>query len=89
MIQMKPLHRYWFTFAPTARPTPLNLGCGVTAYTYEDALTLLQERVFPGSQMPSIASAQTDPDVSTLDKRHVLPNMGSTFERGIWFPLGF
>jgi hypothetical protein len=40
------LRRYWFEFEPIPRPNPLNLGCGVTAYGYEDAITLMTELVF-------------------------------------------
>lgn len=85
---MSSLRRYWFIFPKSAKPSPLNIGCGVTAYDYDDAIDLLRQRVFNGGE-PSVAEVIADVDVSTLDKRHVLPNMGSTVVRGVWFPLGY
>ncbi len=58
----------------------------MTAYDYDDAIAILRQRVFEGAE-PAIAEAIADVDVSTLDKNHVLPNMGSTVVRGVWFPL--
>ena len=86
---MKQLRRYWFTFEKSSNPTPLNLGCGVTAFDYEDALSLLRERVFIKEPLPTIIHHIGDIDVSTLEKNHVFPNMGLVTDRGIWFPLGY
>lgn len=83
------LRRYWFVFEKFSMPTPLNLGCGVTAHDYDDALTLLQERVFLEGNFPAIVEQIEDVDVSTLDKNHILPNIGMVTRRGIWFPLGY
>jgi hypothetical protein len=85
---MKNLKRFWFTFRTSPKPTMLNLGCGITAYNYDDAMTLLRERVFVGAE-PDVVGYEEDVDVSKLDKNHVLPNMGSVVVRGIWFPLGY
>ena len=63
-------------------------ACGVTASDSEDALSLLKEHIFPNG-LPKIAILLQDVDVSTLDKGHVLPNMGNVLVRGIWYPLGF
>lgn len=86
---MKSLRRFWFNFEKLGNPTPLNLGCGVTAYDYDDATSLLRDRVFVGQELPMIAGCIEDIDVSTLDEKHVLPNMGLVTVRGIWFPLGY
>lgn len=85
---MSSLRRYWFTFLQATTPTPLNLGCGVTAYSYDDAIEILRERVFGGTQ-PAVADVIADVDVSILDEKHVLPNIGSTVARGVWFPIGY
>lgn len=82
------LRRYWFTFEPSESPIPTNSGCGVTAYDYEDALALMRDRVFHG-QLPPIEQCTEDVDVSSLDARHVIPNVGNVLIRGVWFPLGF
>jgi hypothetical protein len=86
------LHRYWFKFALTfsdSHPAGTLLGCGVTAYSQEDAVALMTERVFTKTQLPVIESVQEDVDVSTLDAGHVRPNMGNVLKRGIWFPIGY
>jgi hypothetical protein len=86
---MKSLKRYWFNFEKFGRPTPLNLGCGVTAYDYGDALNILRARVFAGKELPAIVGYTEDVDMSALDQKHVLPNMGLVTIRGVWFPQGY
>ena len=83
---MKMLKRYWFNFETLGQPSALNLGCGVTAYDYGDAISLLRQRVFTGKDLPRIIGCCADIDVSTLDQKHVLPNIGLVTVRGIWFP---
>lgn len=85
---MKSLRRYWFTFQASTKPNAFNVGCGVTAYNYDDAINLLCERVF-GEDAPDVIDFEEDVDVSQLDQKHVLPNMGSVVVRGVWFPLGY
>jgi len=58
-------------------PPGVALGCGVTAYGCADATGLVHARVFGGIQMPEIAERADDVDISTLDMRHVVPNMGA------------
>ncbi len=85
------LHRFWFRFGVDHTKLPLGLGpgCGVTAYDYDDAKAILIERVFRGASLPPIVEYIEDVDVSTLDSGHVLPNMASPHERGVWFPQGY
>jgi hypothetical protein len=86
------LRRYWFEFRHTIHdPHPVGtlLGCGVTAFSREDALQLLDERVFGRQPLPSIRRRVEDVDVSALDPGHVLPNMADPTWRGVWFPLGY
>jgi hypothetical protein len=85
---MKTLKRYWFTLARSPKPTALNIGCGVTAHDRDDAFALLREKVFGGAE-PKVLAIKEDVDLSTLDRNHVVPNMGSPLIRGIWFPLGY
>ncbi len=87
------LRRYWleFNIAPgevTSYPSyaGLSYGCGVTAYSYDDAIKLLHEKLFGDDPTPAIQQAIEDVDVSKLDTGHVLPNMGDPTIRGIWFP---
>jgi hypothetical protein len=82
------LRRYWFKFEPLGKPSSLNLGCGVTAYSLDDAVALLRERVFMDQPLPRIAQTIEDVDVRTLDQGRVIPNMGVVTRRGVWFPVG-
>jgi hypothetical protein len=84
------LRRYWFQFdisQSRARLARYGLGCGVTAYNYDDAINLMKELVFRDGEFPPIRSCIEDVDISTLDEKHVRPNMGVPIYRGVWFPL--
>jgi hypothetical protein len=83
------LRRYWLNFEKSPAPTPLNMGCGVAAYDYGDAVALVQDRVFRDRPMSKIVSCIEDVNVSQLDAKHVRPNIGKVLERGIWFPLAY
>ncbi len=90
---MSSLQRYWFEFdiSETDRRTypsysGLGRGCGVTAYSREDASLLLREKLFKDAPIPPVTRVVEGIDVSTLDKNHVLPNIGVPTWRGIWFP---
>jgi hypothetical protein len=86
---MKVLTRFWFTFKTAIEFSPLNIGCGVTAYDYEDARNILNLYVFINKPIPEIASALANVDIRSLDQNHVIPNMGVVSDRGVWFPLGY
>ena len=84
------LHRYWIRFDDPHRLShELGLGCGVTAYDLDDAISLLERDVFKGPMPFRIASSVEDVDVRTLDQGHVIPNMLPPNRRGIWFPTGY
>ena len=83
--------RYWFNFKGNLLDLPpgLIMGCGVTAYNYADAISIVQQKVFKGKELPEIKTKIENIDVSTLDKAHVLPNMKDPTLRGVWFPGGY
>lgn len=83
------LKRYWFTFEKLQQPTPLNLGCGVTAFSKEEAIELLKKRVFKNDDLPLVTQCAENIDISTLESNHVRPNMGNPIFHGVWFPLGY
>lgn len=86
------LHRYWIEFdidALSNLPIGVGLGCGVTAYDRDDALRLVEERVFRGQALPNVKSINENVDISQLDAGHVRPNMLNPLPRGIWFPAGY
>lgn len=80
--------RFWFEFERFADPTPLNLGCGVTAYDREDAIRLMQSCIFGNEPLPRIVRVVEDVALSSLEQNHVAPNIGLINVRGIWFPQG-
>ena len=86
---MNQLVRYWFRFEPHTSPHVLNLGCGISAYGYDDALALLRDKVFKDVALPRIIEVKENVDVSLLDHKHVLPNMENPTVRGIWFPMRY
>ncbi len=86
-MKRRSLHRYWFEFEDVYLSV-VGLGCGVTAYSEEDARSLLAETVFRDVAFPPIRRVVEDVDVSTLDAGHVLPNMLEPTSRGVWFPAG-
>ena len=72
---------YWIT-----TDKPMTLGYGVTAYSPEDAETLLR-LVVPAEH--AIIDITWVRDVQALDQGHVVSNMGNLFKRGMWYPLGY
>ena len=82
--------RFWIKFdLPEPTFSPIGLGCGVTAYDFDDALQILRGTLFAEETMPGIAEVIENVDMSTLDEGHVLPNTRSIFVRGMWFPAGY
>jgi hypothetical protein len=87
------LTRFWFEFDRSTDELRRHVdgygagwGCGVTAYSYEDALNLLRPELFQDEPIPPILRVVENVDVSTLEAGHVRPNMGVCIWRGIWFP---
>lgn len=86
------LVRYWIKFDISLSDSPpvgILSGCGITARNYDDAITIISKSIFKDRDMPNIKECIENVDISSLDANHVLPNMGSPFKRGIWFPLGY
>ena len=95
------LHRYWIEFEreqnrPRQQFWP---ACGVTAYTREDALMLIQARVYGQIPMPPVSLVLEDVDLSRLDSLWH-PNIGisiwsvqadvsraTAVWRGVWYPF--
>jgi hypothetical protein len=80
------LHKYWFKFSLTFQdPHPIGtlMGCGVTAASRDNALDLLQRQVFRSHTLPLIENCIEDVELSELDSKHVLPNIGNPAQPGI------
>ncbi len=86
------MKRFWIKFEQVQGKSlqmGLQLGCGVTANSQDEALSIIQKNIFEHDQIPKISEISENIDISTLDPKHVQPNMGSIFKKGIWFPLGY
>jgi hypothetical protein len=83
--------RFWFEFEYSRiedLPHGTSLGCGVSAFNYPDALSILKKKVFKGRSIPPFRKEIENIDIRTLDQGHVTPNMGDPTLRGVWWPLG-
>jgi hypothetical protein len=86
------LKRYWFEFDIKIAfdyPPGIGIGCGVNALSKEDALKLMDEKIFFSINRPSIIKVVENIDLSKLDQNHVIPNMKPPVGRCIWYPLGY
>jgi hypothetical protein len=82
-----PLIRYWIEVQmPKGQMQPRHFG--VTAYSLDDALSLLHaSAAYTLPSPPIVVHAWPNVDVSTLDEGHVRPNMLPLNRRGVWFPI--
>jgi hypothetical protein len=83
---------YWIRFdlrLSDQHPIGVLSGVGVTAHDRQDALALVKELVFGDQDLPIVLEVQEGIDISKLDQKHVVPNMGNPLKRGVWFPLGY
>ena len=90
------LRRYWFEFEFSSEDRRWfaywpSYGIGVTAYNFEDALTLVRRWVVRGDEMPKIATVIEDVDVSVVFARYFsltsfFPRFGCPVWRGVWHP---
>jgi hypothetical protein len=73
------LRRFWFGLS-------VGLGIGVTAATEVEAKAMAEAERGQSFQNATITSVISDVDVSTLDPKHILPNIGPSVVRGVWYP---
>lgn len=86
----KGLMRFWFEFETNFNfPPGIVIGCGVTAFSYDDAIKLMDEKIFYNSKRPPFKKIIENVNIYELDQGHVVPNMKPIVNYGIWFPLGF
>jgi hypothetical protein len=88
----QPLRHFWFEFeipVVVECPRGVRAGVGVTALDREDALAILEERVFPGKPLPRIGREVSEVVFHELCPWLVLPNMLDPAPRGVWFPVGY
>ena len=84
--------RYWFEFKLTVdgnHPPGVLSGCGVTALDYNDAIFLLEQKVFKDIPLPEFTSVIENVSFNDLESNHVRPNIGILSDRGVWIPLGY
>ena len=88
---MTALIRYWFEFNLEDDNTlpGVRTGCGVTAFSYSDALQIMSIKIFNNKKLPEITKFIENVDISALDQGHLVPNMWTPNFRGVWFPRGY
>jgi hypothetical protein len=77
----KLLTTYWIEMG-----AGLAMQYGVTAYSFDDAISILKQKVFRNDEIPTVKNFIENIKFRDLDQNHVVPNMGIITERGIWFP---
>jgi hypothetical protein len=91
------LKRFWFEFDLSGEELRRfghfpAFGVGITAYDYEDALTLMRKWVLrEGDDLPRMTKVIENVDVSRLLERafgstRLLPHLGCPAWRGVWHP---
>lgn len=86
---MQNIKRFWFEFEidnVSLYPSGIGCGCGISAYSYQDAIAIIKQEVFKDIEMPKIKKYIENVDIRDLDKGHVIPNMKPPIYRGVWFP---
>jgi hypothetical protein len=63
------LHRYWLIFEGDAYTLPagLAMGCGVTAFSSDQAADMIRHDLLGGEELPPVARVVEDVEVSALD----------------------
>jgi len=74
---------FWITFPVDKLPI---LGFGVTAFTIEDAYSILEEYGYNYHQIAKRVAVKKDITWDEIEADHVRPNIGPITVRGIWFP---
>jgi hypothetical protein len=82
------MHKFWIKFDVRfgGQTYGVLLGCGVTADNQDEAIQTAAKVIFRGDPTPRILSVIEDVEVSGLDAKHVLPNMGDSNLAGVWYP---
>jgi hypothetical protein len=63
----------------------VQIGCGVTAYGWKDAQSILSTELFKDDPIPPIEFAIESIGIGDLNEQ-VRPHIGYFDKRGIWFP---
>lgn len=61
-----------------------NIYTGRYIYNYDDAIKILDEKIFVTTRRPPFKRVVEDVDICTLDQGHVIPNMKPPIYRGVW-----
>ena len=83
------LTRYWITFDQSDRVLltrfSLGLGVGVTAFDEADAMNLVRDSLRTDA-LPRVDQITADVRIGSLERDHVLKNLGNPGVRGVWYP---
>ena len=68
------LTRFWFEFQIEdlgKLPGGIGYGCGVSGFDYDDAINILQEKVFKNIEIPKIVRFIENVNINELDQNHL------------------
>ena len=74
-----------FWIVPSNKYGPL--GFGVTAFSLDDALQIIESAGYDLPEDMSALKIVEDIKVGDLDQPHVVKNMGPIVVRGMWYPF--
>jgi len=81
------LRRCWFEWSDPDGGCRYPFACGVTAYSREDALTILRQTIYADrSELPGLRREIDDVDLSKLEIPVSPPPVMVPIRRGIWYP---
>jgi hypothetical protein len=86
------MKKFWFEFdfvGVNNVPNGVDMGIGVTAFNYDDAISILNLKVFKTYRLPTIKKMTEAIDIATLDKQQILTATLPDNLRGVWYPLGY
>ncbi len=83
MIKDQRLVPFWIRFLGEPE---LQHSYGVTAYSLDDALALLQKQHLVGQDIERPIGVTANVRIEDLDPSQIVPNCGPMGFRGVWYP---
>jgi hypothetical protein len=83
LIKDQRLVPFWIRFLGEPE---LQHSYGVTAYSLDDAIGLLQNQRLVGQDIERPIGVTANVRIEDLDPGHIVPNCGPMSFRGVWYP---
>lgn len=92
MNDHKLYRRFWFEFEINSAFNVLfgiGYGCGETAIDLDDAIAMMNRKIFTEIKMPPIKRIVENENIRTLDHGHIISGLKPPIYRETWFPMGY